>query len=52
LARLTYRTLKYGQQYLDKGAEYYERINRQQQIDYLRKKAAQLGLPARPPTPN
>ena len=28
LARLVYRMLKYGQQYVDKGAEYYERRNR------------------------
>ncbi len=32
LARLVYRMLKYGQQYVDKGAEYYEQRNRQQQI--------------------
>ena len=38
LARLAYRMLKYGQQYVDKGAEYYERRNRQQQIEFLRKK--------------
>ena len=44
LARLVYRILKYGQQYVDKGAEHYERRNRQQQIEFLRKKAAQLGL--------
>jgi len=44
LARLVYRMLKYGQQYVDKGAEYYEQRNRQQQIEFLRKKAAQLGL--------
>ena len=37
LARLVYRMLKYGQQYVDKGAEYYERRNRQQQIEFLRK---------------
>jgi transposase len=43
LARLVYRMLKYGQQYVDKGAEYYERRNRQQQIEFVRKKAAQLG---------
>ena len=43
-ARLVYRMLKYGQQYVDKGAEYYERRNRQQQIEFLRKKAATLGL--------
>ncbi len=39
-----YSTVKYGQHYVDKGAEYYEQRNRQQQIDFLRKKAAQLGL--------
>jgi hypothetical protein len=41
LARLVYRMLKYGQQYVDKGALYYEQRNRQQQIEFLRKKAAQ-----------
>jgi transposase len=44
LARLVYRMLKYGQQYADKGAEYYEQRNRQQQIEFIRKRAAQLGL--------
>jgi transposase len=44
LARLVYRMLKYGQEYVDKGADYYEQRNRQQQIDFVRKKAAQLGL--------
>ena len=48
LARLVYRMLKYGQQYVDKGAEYYERRNRQQQIEFLRKKAARLGLQLAP----
>jgi hypothetical protein len=36
--------LKHGQLYVDKGAEYYERRNRQQQIEFVKKKAAQLGL--------
>ena len=44
LARLVYRMLKYGDQYIDRGAEYYEQKNRQQQIDFIRKRAAQLGL--------
>jgi transposase len=44
LARLVYRMLKYGQHYVDKAAEYYDQRNRQQQIEYLRKKATQLGL--------
>src|ERR1700747_3165510 len=51
LARLVYRMLKYGQQYVDKGAEYYERRNRQQQIEFLRKKAAHLGLQLAPAHP-
>jgi hypothetical protein len=44
LARLVYRMLKYGQRYVDKGAEYYEHRYRRQQIEFLRKKAANLGL--------
>src|SRR5579864_6608535 len=44
LARLVYRMLKYGQHYVDKGAEYYEQRHREQQIAFLSKKAAQLGL--------
>ena len=44
LARLVNRMLKYDEQYVDKGAEYYERRNRQQQIEFVRKRAAQLGL--------
>ena len=40
LARLVYRMLKYGQPYLDKGTEYYEERLRQQQIQSLRKRAA------------
>jgi transposase len=51
LARLVYRMLKYGQQYVDKGAEYYERRNRQQQIEFLKKKAARLGLRVTPTLP-
>ena len=44
LARLVYRMLKYGQHYVDKGAEYYEHRYRRQQIEFLRKKATKLGL--------
>jgi len=51
LARLVYRMLKYGQQYVDKGSEYYERRNRQQQIEFPRKKAARLGLQLAPAHP-
>jgi hypothetical protein len=32
----------------DEGAEYYEEKNRQQQIEFVRKKAAQLGLQVTP----
>jgi transposase len=44
LARFVYRMLKYCQQYVDKGAEHYEQRNREQQINLLKKKAAQFGL--------
>jgi transposase len=44
LARLVYRMLKYGQEYVDKGMQYYEDRYRDQQVEYLRKKAATLGL--------
>src|ERR1700726_2176573 len=44
LARLVYRMLKYGQQYVDKGAEYYEHRYRRQQIEALKKKASKLGF--------
>jgi transposase len=44
LARLVYRMLKYGQHYVDKGAEYYEHRYRRQQIEFLTKKAAKLGF--------
>src|SRR5208337_5561898 len=44
LARLVYRMLKYGQAYVDKGAEYYEQRYRNQQLQFLRKKVAQLGF--------
>jgi len=47
LARLVYRMLKYGQHYLDKGAEYYEHRYRRQQIEFLTKKAAKLGFQIR-----
>jgi len=44
LARLFYRMLKFGQDYLDRGTEFYEQRQRDQQLQYLQKKAAQLGL--------
>jgi len=36
--------LKYGQQFVDKGMEYYEQRYRNQQVHLLQKKAAMLGL--------
>jgi len=51
-ARLVYRMLKYGQEYVDQGAAIYEEKYREQQIDFLQKKAAQNGLALVPvPTP-
>ena len=44
LAILFYRMLKFGQDYLDRGTEFYEQRQRNQQLQYLQKKAAQLGL--------
>jgi len=44
LARLAYRMLKYGQEYVDKGAQFYEQRLREQQLQLLKKKAASLGL--------
>jgi len=44
LARLIYRMLKYGQRYVDKGAEFYEQRYRNQQIQSLHKRAAKLGF--------
>ncbi|MGA2327884.1 MAG: hypothetical protein ABSH05_16515 [Bryobacteraceae bacterium] len=43
-ARLVYRMLKYGQEYVDKGTQYYEERYREQQIKLLQKTAAKLGL--------
>ena len=44
LARLVYRMLKYGQEYVDRGAQYYEQRHREQLLQLLKKKAATLGL--------
>ena len=43
-SRLVYRMLKYGQTFVDKGTEYYEERFRHQQIQFLHKRAAKLGL--------
>ena len=44
LACLFYRLLTKGQQYVDRGAAYYELRHREQQIRYVLKRAHQLGL--------
>ena len=44
LARLVYRMLRYGMQYADQGAEYYEHQHRKLQIKSLKWKAATLGF--------
>src|ERR1700692_919287 len=44
LARLVYRMLKYGQEYIDKGMQYYEARYRRQQVEFLKKNAAKLGF--------
>jgi transposase len=44
LARLVYRMLRWGHEYLDKGLQYYEQRHREQQVQLLKKRAAKLGL--------
>ena len=43
LARLVYRMLKWGHEYVDKGLQYYEERHREQQVHLLKKRAAKLG---------
>ena len=44
LARLVYRLLKWGHEYVDKGLQYYEERHREQQVQRLKSTAAKLGL--------
>jgi len=44
LARLVYRMLRYGMQFVDRGALFYEARHRQHQINFLRRKAVKLGF--------
>jgi transposase len=44
LARLVYRMLRFGQEYVDKGTLYYEQKYKEQQLQWLTKKAAQHGF--------
>jgi len=48
LARLVYRMLKFGREYVDQGAEHYEAKFRQQQMKWLMKQAAALNLQITP----
>jgi transposase len=49
LACLFYRLIKHGQQYVDKGNEYYEARYREQQVRSLVRKAQKLGFQLVPP---
>jgi len=44
LARLVYRMLRFGEQYVDKGMKYYEEKYREHEIRSIQKKAKDLGL--------
>lgn len=44
LARLLYRMMKFGKEYVDKGIQYYEAKYRENQIKWLKKQAAALNL--------
>jgi transposase len=44
LARLVYRMLRYGMTFVDRGAEFYDAQHRKLQINYLKRKAANLGF--------
>jgi transposase len=50
LARLVYRMLRYGQEYVDRGEAYYNEKYREQQIRLLKKKARQHGFQLIPAT--
>jgi hypothetical protein len=44
LARLVYRMLQYGQEYVDRGAAHYAAKHREQLVRHLQRKAAQHGF--------
>jgi transposase len=44
LARHVYRMLRYGEQFVDRGMNYYEEKYREHEIQSIQKKAKQLGL--------
>ena len=43
LARLIYSMLRYGEEYIDAGAEYYDRQHQQRALRAARRRAARLG---------
>jgi transposase len=51
LARLVYRMLKYGADYVDKGIAHYEAKYRQTKLAWLKKKAAELKMTLVPAMP-
>jgi hypothetical protein len=50
LARLVYRMLKFGHDYVDRGVEFYEAKYEHQQPQRIRKQAAALQMQLIPPT--
>jgi transposase len=52
LARLVYRLVTKGQQYVDRGAAYYEGQRAQRDLTHLQRKAAELGLKLVPTAKN
>ena len=44
LARLVYRMLTKGEEYVDRGAKYFEKKREEREMIGLQRKAAQLGL--------
>jgi hypothetical protein len=50
LARLVYRMLKFGHEYVDRGIQFYEAKYRQQQQQWVAKQAAALSM-QRVPSP-
>jgi transposase len=50
LARLVYRMLKFGHEYVDRGIQFYETKYRQQQLQWVAKQAAALSMQLVPST--
>src|SRR5499427_9945317 len=51
LARLVYRMLRFGMEFIDRGARFYDEQHRKRQIGHLKWKAAKLGLQLTEVTP-